>query len=157
MFPGMDEIFSLATVRDHVRSGNYDVIVVDCAPTAETLRLLSLPEVLSWYMEKMFPIGRRVAKVVRPVLSRVTNMPVADDKVFEAVVNFYARLDGIREILADPEITSARLVMNPEKDGHLRSSAHLHLPRAIRVCGRLRHREPGASRFRVGSLLQAMA
>jgi len=115
VFPGMDEIFSLATVRDHVRSGKYDVIVVDCAPTAETLRLLSLPEVLSWYMEKMFPIGRRVAKVVRPVLSRVTNMPVADDKVFEAVVNFYARLDGIREILADPEITSARLVMNPEK------------------------------------------
>jgi arsenite-transporting ATPase len=115
VFPGMDEIFSLVTVRDHVRSGEYDVVVVDCAPTAETLRLLSLPEVLSWYMEKMFPIGRRVAKVVRPVLSKVTSMPVADDKVFEAVARFYDRLDGIREILADPEITTARLVMNPEK------------------------------------------
>jgi arsenite-transporting ATPase len=111
----MDEIFSLVTVRDHVRSGEYDFVVVDCAPTAETLRLLSLPEVLSWYMEKMFPIGRRVAKVVRPMLSKVTSMPVADDKVFEAVARFYDRLDGIREILADPEITSARLVMNPEK------------------------------------------
>jgi arsenite-transporting ATPase len=66
-------------------------------------------------MEKMFPIGRRVAKVVRPVLSKVTSMPVADDKVFEAVARFYDRLDGIREILADPETTSARLVMNPEK------------------------------------------
>lgn len=115
VFPGMDEIFSLATVRDHVRSGDYDLIVVDCAPTAETLRLLSLPEVLSWYMEKMFPIGRTVAKVVRPVISKVTSMPMADDKVFEAVARFYDRLDGIREILADPEITSARLVMNPEK------------------------------------------
>lgn len=115
VFPGMDEIFSLVTVRDHVRSGEYDVVVVDCAPTAETLRLLSLPEVLSWYMEKMFPIGRRVAKVVRPVLNKVTSMPVADDKVFEAVARFYDRLDGIREILADPETTSARLVMNPEK------------------------------------------
>ncbi len=115
VFPGMDEIFSLVTVRDHVRSGEYDLVVVDCAPTAETLRLLSLPEVLSWYMEKMFPIGRRVAKVVRPVLNKVTSMPVADDKVFEAVARFYDRLDGIREILADPEITSARLVMNPEK------------------------------------------
>jgi arsenite-transporting ATPase len=115
VFPGMDEIFSLASVRDHVRSGEYDAIIVDCAPTAETLRLLSLPDVLSWYMEKMFPLGRRVARVVRPVLSRTTTMPVADDKVFEAVERFYARLDGIREILSDPEITSARLVMNPEK------------------------------------------
>ena len=115
VFPGMDEIFSLVTVRDHVRSGDYDLIVVDCAPTAETLRLLSLPEVLAWYMEKMFPIGRRVAKVVRPMLTKVTSMPVADDKVFAAVQRFYDRLDGIREILADPETTSARLVMNPEK------------------------------------------
>lgn len=115
VFPGMDEIFSLVTVRDHVRSGEYDLIVVDCAPTAETLRLLSLPEVLSWYMEKMFPIGRRVAKVVRPMLTKVTSMPVADDAVFAAAQRFYDRLDGIREILADPEITSARLVMNPEK------------------------------------------
>ncbi len=115
VFPGMDELFSLVTVRDHVRSGEYDTIVVDCAPTAETLRLLSLPEVLSWYMEKMFPIGRRMAKVVRPVLSRVTTLPVADDRVFAAVARFYDRLDGIREILADPDVTSARLVMNPEK------------------------------------------
>ena len=115
VFPGMDEIFSLVTVRDHVRSGEYDLIVVDCAPTAETLRLLSLPEVLSWYMEKMFPIGRRVVKVVRPIVTKVTSMPVADDEVFEALQRFYDRLDGIREILADPETTSARLVMNPEK------------------------------------------
>ena len=115
VFPGMDEMFALVSVRDHVRSAEYDVIVVDCAPTAETLRLLSLPEVLSWYMEKMFPIGRRVAKVVRPVLSRVTTLPIADDKVFDAVARFYERLDGIREILGDPDVTSARLVMNPEK------------------------------------------
>ncbi len=115
VFPGMDEIFSLITVRDHVRSDEYDLIVVDCAPTAETLRLLSLPEVLSWYMEKMFPIGRRVVKVVRPIVTKVTSMPVADDEVFAAVQRFYDRLDGIREILADPVTTSARLVMNPEK------------------------------------------
>ena len=116
VFPGMDEIFALATVRDHVRSGKYDTIVVDCAPTAETLRLLSLPEVLSWYMEKIFPVGRRVAKVVRPVINRVTAMPlIGDDRVFEAMASFYDRLDGIRDILADPEVTSARLVMNPER------------------------------------------
>jgi arsenite-transporting ATPase len=115
VFPGMDEIFALASVREHVRSGLYDAIIVDCAPTAETLRLLSLPDVLAWYMEKMFPIGRRVAKVVRPVISRVSTMPMADDQVFEQVARFYDRLDGIRDILADPEVTTARLVMNPEK------------------------------------------
>jgi arsenite-transporting ATPase len=111
----MDELFSLAAVRDHARSGDYDVIVVDCAPTAETLRLLSLPEVMSWYMEKMFPVSRRVAKVVRPVMNRVSTMPIANDKVFAAVERFYERLDGIRELLSDPEVTTARLVMNPEK------------------------------------------
>jgi arsenite-transporting ATPase len=115
VFPGMDELFSLASVRDHARSDEYDLIVVDCAPTAETLRLLSLPEVMSWYMDKMFPLSRRVVKVVRPVLSKVSSMPVADDAVFDAVARFYERLDGIRELLSDPEITTARLVMNPEK------------------------------------------
>jgi arsenite-transporting ATPase len=116
VFPGMDEIFALASVRDHARSGEYDTIIVDCAPTAETLRLLSLPEVLSWYMEKIFPMGRRVAKVVRPVINRVTSMPlIGNDEVFEAMASFYERIDGIREIFSDPEITSARLVMNPEK------------------------------------------
>lgn len=115
VFPGMDELFSLASIREHAGSGTYDVIVVDCAPTAETLRLLSLPEVMSWYMDKLFPASRKVAKVVRPVLSRVTGMPVADDDVFDAVVKFYDRLDGIKEILGDADVTSARLVMNPEK------------------------------------------
>jgi len=115
VFPGMDELFSLASVRDHAYSGRYDAIIVDCAPTAETLRLLSLPDVMSWYMEKMFPISRKVARVVRPVMSRVSSMPVADEQVFDSVARFYERLDGIRDILADPEVTSARLVMNPEK------------------------------------------
>ena len=115
VFPGMDELFSLSTVREHPRSGEYDLVIVDCAPTAETLRLLSLPEVMSWYMDKLFPASRRVAKVIRPVLSKVTGMPVAEDAVFDAVAQFYSRLDGIKEILSDSEITTARLVMNPEK------------------------------------------
>ncbi|MEX1208865.1 MAG: TRC40/GET3/ArsA family transport-energizing ATPase [Acidimicrobiia bacterium] len=115
VFPGMDELFALAEVQDHVASGNYDVIVVDCAPTAETLRLLSLPDALGWYMEKLFPLERRVAKVVRPVLSRVMSMPIPGDDVFKAGEGFYARIEGVRRVLVDPEITSARLVMNLEK------------------------------------------
>ena len=115
VFPGMDELFSLASIREHVSSGNYDVVIVDCAPTAETLRLLSLPEVMSWYMDKLFPVSKQVARVVRPVLSKMSSLPVADDQVFDTIATFYDRLDGVREILGDPEVTTARLVMNPEK------------------------------------------
>jgi arsenite-transporting ATPase len=115
VFPGMDELFALAEVQDHVRSGRYGLLVVDCAPTAETLRLLSLPDALSWYMEKLFPMERRFAKVVRPVLSRMVSMPLPDDEVFEAGEGFYARIEGVRRILGNPAITSSRLVINPEK------------------------------------------
>lgn len=115
VLPGMDELFALAEVQDHVASGAFDVVVVDCAPTAETLRLLSLPDVLGWYMEKLFPLERRVARVVRPVLSRVMSMPLPGDDVFEAGEGFYGRIEGVRRVLADPAITSARLVMNLEK------------------------------------------
>ncbi len=115
VFPGMDELFALAEVQDHVTSGAFDTIVVDCAPTAETLRLLSLPDALGWYMEKLFPLERKVARVVRPVLSRVMSMPIPGDDVFQAGEGFYGRIEGIRKVLADPDITSARLVVNLEK------------------------------------------
>jgi len=115
VFPGMDELFALAEVQDHVAGGRFDAIVIDCAPTAETLRLLSLPEALAWYMEKLFPVERKLAKVVRPVLSRVVSMPLPDDEVFAAGEGFYSRIEGARRILADPDRTSARLVMNLEK------------------------------------------
>jgi len=115
VFPGMDELFALAEVQDHVVSGSHDVIVVDCAPTAETLRLLSLPDVLGWYMDRLFPVERRVAKAIRPVLSKVMSMPLPGDDVFEAGEGLFGRIEGLRRILSDPEITSARLVMNLEK------------------------------------------
>jgi arsenite-transporting ATPase len=115
VFPGMDELFALAEVQDHVASSRFDAIVIDCAPTAETLRLLSLPEALAWYMEKLFPMERKLAKVVRPVLSRMVSMPLPGDEVFAAGEGFYSRIEGARRILVDPERTSARLVMNLEK------------------------------------------
>lgn len=115
VIPGLDEIFALADIKQFATDGSWDVVVVDCAPTAETIRLLSLPEVLSRYMERLFPVGRRVNKVVSPVLSRVTSLPVAGDDVFAATSAFYDRLDGVRELLTDPERTSIRLVVNPER------------------------------------------
>ncbi len=115
VIPGLDEIFSLTDIKSFAESGEWDVVVVDCAPTAETIRFLSLPDILARYMERLFPVGRRVNKVLAPVLSRVTSLPVADDGVFANVSSFYARLDGVREILLDPERSSVRLVVNPER------------------------------------------
>jgi arsenite-transporting ATPase len=115
VLPGLDELFGLVDLKTHAESGAWDTIVVDCAPTAETIRLLSLPDVLSWYMDRIFPMTRRVNKVVGPVVSRMTRLPVAGDRVFGAADRFYTRLDGVKELLADPEVCSARLVVNPEK------------------------------------------
>ncbi len=115
VIPGLDEVFSLSDIKTFATSGAYDVIVVDCAPTAETIRFLSLPDILAWYMERLFPVSRRVNKAVGPVLRRVTSLPVADDSVFVAGRRFYDRLDGVRELMTDPAITNVRLVVNPER------------------------------------------
>ncbi len=115
IFPGMDELFALLEVNRHARSGNYDVVVVDCAPTAETLRLLSLPEVLSWYFEKVMPTERRLMRAARPLLSRLTDLPIPEDEVFSAAQSVFESVDGVKELMSNPEVTSARLVVNPEK------------------------------------------
>jgi arsenite-transporting ATPase len=115
VFPGMDELFALLEVNRHARSGDYDVLVVDCAPTAETLRLLSLPEVLSWYFEKVLPTERRLMRAARPLLSRLTDLPIPEDEVFTAAQSVFTSVEGVKELMAQPEVTSARLVVNPEK------------------------------------------
>ena len=115
VFPGMDELFALLEVNRHARSGDYDVVVVDCAPTAETLRLLSLPEVLSWYFEKVLPTERRIMKAARPLLSRLTDLPIPEDEVFSAAQSVFEGIEEVKELMSQPEITSARLVVNPEK------------------------------------------
>ncbi|MGH8871824.1 MAG: ArsA family ATPase [Acidimicrobiia bacterium] len=115
VFPGMDELFALLEVNRHARSGRYDVIVVDCAPTAETLRLLSLPEVLSWYFEKVLPTERRLMKAARPILSRFTDLPLPQDEVFTSAQSVFESIEGVKELMSNPDITSARLVVNPEK------------------------------------------
>jgi len=113
--PGLDEVFALGDIKTYAESGDWDTLVVDCAPTAETIRLLSLPDILSWYMERVFPAGRRVNRLLGPVLSRMTDLPVASDEVFGATRRFYDRLDGVKEVLSDRSRTSVRLVVNPER------------------------------------------
>ncbi|MGH2775451.1 MAG: ArsA family ATPase [Actinomycetota bacterium] len=115
LIPGLDEVFSLADVKRHHDEATYDVVVVDCAPTGETLRLLSLPDVISWYMERIFPVERRVMGVLRPVAKKMTSLPLPGEEVYAAVRRFYDRLDGVRRVLTDGAVTSVRLVVNPEK------------------------------------------
>jgi arsenite/tail-anchored protein-transporting ATPase len=115
VIPGLDEIFALIDVKTHVESGSYDMLVVDCAPTAETLRLLSLPEIMTWYIERIFPVERRVVKAVRPIVSRMTTLPIAGDRVFAAVERLHHNLDAVKTILTDEQTSSVRLVVNLEK------------------------------------------
>jgi arsenite/tail-anchored protein-transporting ATPase len=115
VIPGLDEIFALIDVKTHVESGDYECVVVDCAPTAETLRLLSLPEIMNWYIERIFPVERKVVKAVRPIVSRMTSLPIAGDQVFAAVERLHRNLDAVKGILTDEKIASVRLVVNPEK------------------------------------------
>ena len=115
VIPGLEEIFALVDVRRHVDDGRYDVLVVDCAPTAETLRLLSLPDALGWYMDRVFPAGRTLARLSRPMLSRVTTMPLPQDRVLGSVEELYRTLSGVRDVLKDGERSTVRLVVNAER------------------------------------------
>src|SRR5439155_8717496 len=115
VIPGLDEIFSLIDVKRHVDQAKHDLLVVDCAPTAETLRLLSLPEIMNWYIERIFPVERRVVKTIRPMLTKITSLPIAEDRVFGAVERLHRNLDAVRRILNDEQTSRVRLVVNPEK------------------------------------------
>jgi arsenite-transporting ATPase len=115
VLPGMDELGNLLWIADHVESGLYDVIVVDAAPTGETLRLLSLPEASRWWIERIAPIGRRVSRIGRPMLERMIGVPMPRDEVFAAAERLLARLDKVHRLLADPETASVRIVLALEK------------------------------------------
>lgn len=116
MLPGMDELFGLLMVRRHHKENEYDALILDAAPTGETLKLLSLPDHMSWYVEKIFPIQRRAAKLVRPFASRAKSLPpLPQDSVFAAGQRFYEAIASVEEILTDRENASVRLVANAEK------------------------------------------
>ena len=113
VIPGAEEVLALLEVRAQARTGEWDVLVVDCAPTAETLRLLALPEALGWYMTRVLPVERRVVKALKPVLTRAAGVPMPSDSVFDAVERLHAELDDVRALLTGPE-ASVRLVLTPE-------------------------------------------
>ena len=115
MFPGMEDLISLLRVLDYYKQNTYDVIIIDCAPTGETLAMLSFPDMLSWWMEKLFPIKRKVLKVVRPVAQPLLGVPLPTDDIMDELTNTLEQLGEMRDILSNREITSIRIVVNPEK------------------------------------------
>ena len=115
IIPGMDELASLLWIAEHHDRGEFDVIVVDAAPTGETLRLLSLPEAGEWWLEHIFPIQRQVARIAGPIVGRIVGMPTPNDTVFAAGEELFKRLQHLHDILTDPYRSSVRLVLNLEK------------------------------------------
>lgn len=115
ILPGMEEIFSLLEVKDHAGDERFQVLVIDCAPTADTARLLALPDIARWYMEKIFRIERAVVKTIRPVAERIFDTPLPTDDVFASIERLYHRILAVKELLTDRTVTSIRMVLNPEK------------------------------------------
>jgi arsenite/tail-anchored protein-transporting ATPase len=114
VLPGMEEIFSLLKIADYRKKSSYECCIVDCAPTGSTLRLLSLPEIINWYLSHIFPLQRAFWGIARPVAHHVTAMPLPDDELFKTLRSFYLSIGQMRDCMISRD-TSIRLVMNPEK------------------------------------------
>ena len=115
VFPGMEELASLLQIVHLNDDGDYDVVIVDCAPTGATLQLLSFPEVARWYLDKIFPIERKAIQLTRPLLRAMVDVPIPDEELFDTVAELIMSLDRMHALLVDPQRSSVRLVLNPEK------------------------------------------
>src|SRR5947209_4904035 len=113
--PGMDELFALLCLQEHHESGEWDAIVVDCAPTGETLRLLSFPDVARWWIEKVFPMERQILAAARPLARSLLDIPVPSEAVFADIRRLSENLIAMNEILRDRARCTVRLVMNPDR------------------------------------------
>ena len=115
MIPGFENLFSLLKIRDIYKSGAYDRIFVDCAPSGETLSLLKLPELLEWYMEKFFPVGKFMVRVLAPVSGALYKTKLPDSGAMDQILEMHRDLVDLQSLLKDPDVTSVRLVTLPEK------------------------------------------
>lgn len=115
IFPGMELMSALFYVEEFYNSRQYDVVIMDTAPTADTLRLLAFPDTANWYFDKLFHMVRNVIKVARATVGKLISTPLPSDRFLSDLENLRERLGRVRDILSDPEMTSVRLVINPEK------------------------------------------
>lgn len=115
MMPGMEELFSLLKIADIYNSERYERIIVDCAPTGETLALLKFPELLSWYMEKLFPIGKVAIRMLSPISKSVFKVEMPNKSAMTDMEKMYLKLVELQELLKNRDVTSIRIVTTPEK------------------------------------------
>ncbi len=115
ILPGMEELSAMMYVNQYRREKTYDVIVLDCAPTAESLRFVAMPTTLDWYMKHVFTVERNILKVIRPVANRLSPVELPSDSYFDNVLELFGRIQGIENVLEDPQVTSVRLVSNAER------------------------------------------
>lgn len=115
IFPGMEELSAMMYVNQYRREKRFDVIILDCAPTAESLRFVSLPTTLDWYVKHVFSLQRKVMKAVRPLMNRLGPVEAPPDSYFGNIQELFQKIQGIDKVLEDPSITSVRLVTNAEK------------------------------------------
>jgi arsenite-transporting ATPase len=115
IFPGMEELFSLLVLQKYYEEASFDVAIIDCAPTGSTIRMLSFPDIIEWYMEKFFHIERKIVKAVRPVAERITKIPLPTDDVYYSIEELYQKVHEIKEILTEDDSSTIRLVCNPQK------------------------------------------
>jgi arsenite-transporting ATPase len=115
IFPGMEELSAMMYVNQYRKSAEFDVVILDCAPTAESLRFISLPTTLDWYMKHIFGFQRSMLRAVRPIASRISPVELPPDSYFRNIQDLFKKIEGIDLVLEDAAITSGRLVTNPEK------------------------------------------
>ena len=113
--PGMDEIASLMWIKHYAQRAEHDVLIVDCAPTGETLQLLTFPDAAKWWLDKIYPWERRAMRVARPMLQPMMGIPLPSDEVYASLKDLLLDLGGMRKLLTDPGTTSVRIVLNLEK------------------------------------------
>ncbi len=130
VFPGFEELLSLIKIKEVYDEGVYEVLIVDCAPTGETMSLLKFPDLFKWWMEKFFPIKRKAAKFVKPVVEATVKIPLPDDKVFDDIDKLYQKIDELHKLMLNKDVVSIRIVTTPEKivvKEAKRSFSYLHL------------------------------
>jgi arsenite/tail-anchored protein-transporting ATPase len=130
VFPGFEELISLIKIKDIYDEGKYDVLIVDCAPTGETMSLLKFPDLIKWWMEKLFPIKRKGAKLAKPIIEATMKIPMPTDDTFDEVEKLYLKIDELHKLMLNQDIVSIRIVTTPEKivvKEAKRSFSYLHL------------------------------
>lgn len=115
VMPGMDDVVGLLYLNKYAKEKAYEVIILDCAPTGESLRFVSMPQTLEWYFKKLFKLERNLMRLARPVIKRATSVPIPEDVVYRDLESLFMRLDGVDRLLLDNAVTTVRLVTNAEK------------------------------------------